>query len=104
MAPADGPQDNLEDRFAREAGKYVGGGRPSKSKGGSLGTFKPGQMVKEFNEAVFEGPVGTIQGPVKTSFGWHLILVTDQDGEGSVSVSRGAPRSFFSRVAASSLS
>jgi peptidyl-prolyl cis-trans isomerase C len=35
-------------------------------------------MVKEFNEAVFEGPVGTIQGPVKTSFGWHLILVTDR--------------------------
>ena len=72
----DGPQDNLEDRFAREAGKYSE--CPSKSKGGSLGTFKPGQMVKEFNAAVFEGPVGVIQGPVKTDFGWHLILVTDR--------------------------
>lgn len=72
----DGPQDNLEDRFAREAGKYSE--CPSKSKGGSLGTFKPGQMVKEFNDAVFQGPVGTIQGPVKTQFGWHLILVTDR--------------------------
>jgi parvulin-like peptidyl-prolyl isomerase len=27
---------------------------------------------------VFQGPVGTIQGPVKTQFGWHLILVTDR--------------------------
>lgn len=44
--------------------------------GGSLGTFKPGQMVKEFDEAVFRGPIGVIQGPVKTKFGYHLILVT----------------------------
>ena len=72
----DGPQDNLEDRFAREAGNYSE--CPSKSKGGSLGTFKPGQMVKEFNDAVFNGPVGVIQGPVKTQFGYHLILVTDR--------------------------
>lgn len=47
-------------------------------KGGLLGTFKPGQMVKEFNDAVFTGPVGEIQGPVKTKFGYHLILVTDR--------------------------
>ena len=72
----DGPQDNLEDRFAREAGKYSE--CPSKSKGGSLGTFKPGQMVKEFDGAVFNGPVGEIQGPVQTQFGYHLILVTDR--------------------------
>ena len=72
----DGPQDNIEDRFAREAGKYSE--CPSKSKGGSLGTFKPGQMVKEFNEAVFNGPVMQIQGPVKTQFGYHLILVTER--------------------------
>ena len=61
----DGPQDNLEDRFAREAGKYSE--CPSKSKGGSLGTFKPGQMVKEFDTAVFNGPVGAIQGPCRPS-------------------------------------
>ncbi len=72
----DGPQDNIEDRFAREAGKYSE--CPSKSKGGSLGTFKPGQMVKEFNDAVFDGPVMEIQGPVQTQFGYHLILVTDR--------------------------
>ena len=36
------------------------------------------KMVKEFNDAVFNGPVGVIQGPVKTQFGYHLILVTDR--------------------------
>ena len=52
---------------------------PSKAKGGSLGTFKPGQMVKEFNEAVFDkSKVGEVYGPVKTQFGYHLILVTDR--------------------------
>ena len=47
----------------------------SGSRGGSLGTFGRGQMVKEFDEASFNGPVGEIQGPVKTDFGWHFILV-----------------------------
>jgi len=32
-------------------------------------------MVKEFDEACFNGPVGEVQGPIKTDFGWHLILV-----------------------------
>jgi peptidyl-prolyl cis-trans isomerase C len=50
---------------------------PSKAKGGSLGTFKPGQMVPEFNDAVFsKANVGEVYGPVKTQFGHHLILVT----------------------------
>ena len=35
-------------------------------------------MVKEFDTAVFNGPVGVIQGPVQTQFGYHLILVTDR--------------------------
>jgi len=53
---------------------------PSKAKGGSLGTFGPGQMVREFNDAVFNpsNKVGEVIGPVKTQFGYHLILVTDR--------------------------
>ena len=47
----------------------------SGARGGSLGTFGRGQMVKEFDEASFNGPVGEIQGPIKTDFGWHFILV-----------------------------
>ena len=46
--------------------------------GGNLGWFSKGMMVKEFEEACFSGKVGEIQKPVKTSFGYHIILVTDQ--------------------------
>ncbi|CAB9527697.1 Parvulin-like PPIase [Seminavis robusta] len=53
---------------------------PSASKGGSLGTFEPGNMVKEFDDVVFnqETAIGEVVGPVKTSFGYHLIKVEDR--------------------------
>ncbi len=49
---------------------------PSGASGGSLGSFGPGQMVKEFDEVVFSGDLGTVLGPVETQFGYHLIEVT----------------------------
>jgi peptidyl-prolyl cis-trans isomerase C len=49
---------------------------PSSRHGGELGEFGPGQMVKEFDEVVFSAPVGEVQGPVKTQFGYHLVEVT----------------------------
>lgn len=49
---------------------------PSRQQGGDLGTFNPGQMVAEFDAAVFTGDVNTVLGPVKTQFGYHLIEVT----------------------------
>lgn len=52
---------------------------PSGKKGGSLGTFGRGQMVPEFDSVCWSAPVGEVQGPVKTSFGYHLILVTDRN-------------------------
>jgi peptidyl-prolyl cis-trans isomerase C len=51
---------------------------PSGSKGGSLGEFTPGQMVKEFDEVVFSAEVGKVHGPVKTDFGYHLIEITSR--------------------------
>ena len=53
---------------------------PSGSKGGDLGQFGPGQMVKEFDEVVFSGDLNTVHGPVKTQFGYHLLEVTDRSG------------------------
>lgn len=49
---------------------------PSGKQGGQLGEFGPGQMVKEFDTVVFTAPVGEVQGPVKTQFGFHLVEVT----------------------------
>jgi peptidyl-prolyl cis-trans isomerase C len=49
---------------------------PSARRGGDLGEFEPGQMVKEFDTVVFAAPINTVQGPVKTQFGYHLIEVT----------------------------
>merc|ERR1719232_582062 len=51
---------------------------PSKSRGGSLGTFERGQMVPEFDAVAFGEDIGVIHGPVETQFGSHLILVTDR--------------------------
>ncbi len=49
---------------------------PSGKSGGDLGEFGPGQMVPEFDKVVFSADVGTVQGPVKTQFGFHLLEVT----------------------------
>lgn len=49
----------------------------SKSKGGDLGYFSSGMMVKEFNDFCFEHKTGEM-GVVKTQFGYHVIQVTDQ--------------------------
>ncbi len=51
---------------------------PSKGQGGDLGTFGPGQMVPEFDKVVFSAPINTVQGPVKTQFGYHLLEVTSR--------------------------
>jgi len=51
---------------------------PSGKQGGDLGEFTPGQMVKEFDQVVFNDEVGKVHGPVQTQFGFHLIEITSR--------------------------
>tara|TARA_B110000027_G_scaffold50496_2_gene55177 strand:- start:22821 stop:23102 length:282 start_codon:yes stop_codon:yes gene_type:complete len=52
---------------------------PSSAEGGDLGEFSPGMMVPEFDKVVFSAPLNTVQGPVKTQFGYHLLEVTSRE-------------------------
>jgi peptidyl-prolyl cis-trans isomerase C len=51
---------------------------PSGRNGGDLGSFGPGQMVPEFDKAVFSGQINTVLGPIQTQFGYHLLEVTSR--------------------------
>ena len=62
--------------FAQVAKEYSN--CPSGQDGGQLGEFGPGMMVPEFDTVVFSAPVNTIQGPVQTQFGYHLLEVTSR--------------------------
>ncbi|OEU17290.1 rotamase-domain-containing protein [Fragilariopsis cylindrus CCMP1102] len=68
--------DDSPVKFAKAAAQYSQ--CPSASKGGDLGEFGPGSMVKEFDAVVFTDPINTTIGPIKTSFGYHLIYVRER--------------------------
>jgi len=72
----DTPEADKAAKFAELAKAHSG--CPSGANGGDLGEFGHGQMVKEFDEAAFALEVGKISDPVKTSFGYHLILTTEK--------------------------
>lgn len=69
--------------FAKLAEKYSEG--PSGPKGGELGWFGRGAMVKPFEEAAFSLKKGELSEPVRTRFGWHIIKVDDVREEGQKS-------------------
>jgi peptidyl-prolyl cis-trans isomerase SurA len=60
-------------KFAEMAKLYSEDG--SNVKGGDLGWVNKGDMVPEFEKAMLALPVGTVSEPVRSPFGWHLILV-----------------------------
>ena len=68
-------QINTGKRFEELAKKYST--CPSRKKGGSLGEFGRGKMVREFEQAAFALQKGQVtQVPVKTKFGYHIIKRT----------------------------
>ena len=62
--------------FAKAAADYSQ--CPSSKDGGSLGSFGPGRMVKEFDNVVFNDAIGVVHGPIKTQFGYHLIYIKNR--------------------------
>ena len=51
---------------------------PSGRRGGDLGEFCPGQMVREFDTVVFNAELHQVHGPVKTQFDYHLLEITNR--------------------------
>ena len=74
--------------FREMAKKHSKG--PSAPRGGDLGFFGRKDMVPEFSEAAFALEPGEVSAPVKTQFGWHVILVVER---------RTAPPPAFEEVA-----
>ncbi len=68
---------NKGDNFAQLAQQYSKD-PGSAHNGGDLGWFGKGRMVPEFENACFSGPVGKVQKPVKTNYGYHVILVKEK--------------------------
>lgn len=66
---------------------------PSGQRGGNLGDFGRGQMVPEFDTAVFELEVGEMtKAPVKTQFGYHLIKLNSKSDESVMPYDEIAPQ------------
>jgi len=65
--------------FGELAKKYSEG--PTAQRGGDLGTFSRGRMVKQFEDVAFAGKPGEILGPVETQFGYHIIKLNEKTPE-----------------------
>lgn len=65
---------------------------PSAPRGGDLGYFSRGQMVKPFEDAAFALDIGELSEIVETQFGYHLITVTDKKPESSMEYMEAAPQ------------
>ena len=62
-----------------EAAKKDSDDKGSGARGGELGSFTRGQMVEEFEKAAFDAKPGTIVGPVRTQYGYHIIEVESHE-------------------------
>ena len=71
-------QELLNGADFQEMAKLHSNDPGSGQRGGDLGWFGKGAMVKEFEDACFNAKIGEIRPPLKTAFGYHIIKVVDQ--------------------------
>lgn len=64
----------------------------SRERGGDLDYFGRGRMIREFEDAAFGAQVGQVVGPVRTSYGLHLIEVLDRRAGGTTPLAEAEPR------------
>lgn len=70
----------------------------SKNQKGDLGFFERGRMVPEFDEAAFKLKIGEVSPIVKTTYGYHLILLTDEKPQKTYDEEKEELREMFKRV------
>lgn len=77
--------DILAEKTTFEDAAKAHSGCPSGAQGGSLGDFGRGQMVPEFETAVFSQDINSVGEVIETSFGYHIIKVTNRKDAGTTS-------------------
>jgi len=68
----------------QEIARAESGDAATAESAGELGVLRPQQLVPPMDSAVFQGPVGEIQGPIRTRFGLHLVEVQERWARDSV--------------------
>ena len=70
--------------FAKMAKKYSACG--TRKKGGDLGFLEFNTSAPELEKAAMETPVGEVRGPIKSKFGYHVFVVTEEEAMGDLGV------------------
>lgn len=70
-------QEMLFKMFAKLAKKYSACG--TRTNGGDLGFLEHNTAAPELEKAAMDAPLGKVQGPVKTKFGYHIFVVTQEE-------------------------
>ena len=71
------PKEQLAERFA-ELAKEKSDDKGSAQQGGALGQFGKGMMIPDFEQAAYALKAGEMSAPVKSTVGWHIILMTER--------------------------
>ncbi len=64
----------------------------TKDKGGELGSFRRGQMVPAFDKYAFSAPIGQVSPPIKSPFGYHIIVVESRQPGQKATVDSARPQ------------